>query len=90
MPTKLRGAHNSTEDGLTPCKACHSANQRTFTAEINIHLPGRRGLDIPTVWVFPSILVCMDCGTAQLTIPEAERKELANRDYRRSADKSAA
>jgi len=44
------------------------------------------GLNIPTVWVFPKISVCMDCGTAQFTIPEAERKELKERDYRASGD----
>jgi hypothetical protein len=73
-----------------PCEACHSASQRTFTAEINIHFPGIRGIDMPTVWVFPKILVCMDCGTAQFTIPEAERKKLEDRDYRNSGDGNAA
>lgn len=48
-----------------------------------------KGIDIPTVWVFPTILVCMDCGTAQCTIPEAERRELADRDYRDFADGAA-
>jgi hypothetical protein len=71
------------------CKACQSSNQREFTAEINIHFPGMKGLDIPTVWVFPTISVCMDCGTTQFPIPEAEREQLADRDYRRWANKSA-
>ena len=85
----LRGLLDA-EAPAMPCKACHSVNQRNFTAEINIHFPGMKGLDIPAVWVFPPILVCMDCGTTQFTIPEAERKELASRDYCRSGDKSAA
>jgi hypothetical protein len=72
-----------------PCNACHSANQRQFTAEINIHFPGRKGIDIPAVWVFPPILVCMDCGTTEFTIPEAERKELTDRSYRDFADGTA-
>lgn len=71
------------------CPSCHSANQRDFTAEINIHFPGMKGLNIPTVWVFPTILVCMDCGKAQFTIPKAERKELADRDYRDFVDEAA-
>jgi hypothetical protein len=49
---------------------------------MNIHFPGMKGLDIPAVWVFPVILVCMGCGSGQFTIPEAQRKELADRDYR--------
>jgi len=49
---------------------------------MNIHFPGMQGLAIPTVWVFPTILVCMDCSMAQFTIPQDERKQLADRDYR--------
>jgi len=49
---------------------------------MNIHFPGMKGLDIPTVWVFPKILVCFDCGVSQFMVPEAQRKELAARDYR--------
>jgi len=45
-----------------------------------------QGIDIPTVWAFPKILICMDCGTAQFMIPEAERRELAARDYRDFVD----
>ena len=64
------------------CASCQSANQREFDAEMNIHFPGIKGLDIPTVWVFPKILVCFDCGVSQFMVPEAQRKELAARDYR--------
>ena len=68
------------------CSSCRSVNQREFTAELNIHFPGMQGIDIPTVWVFPKILVCMNCGTAQFTIPEPERRELADNDYRDFVD----
>lgn len=64
------------------CKECHSANQREFTAEINVHFPGMKGLNIPTVWVFSKILACLDCGAAEFSVPDAERKTLAERDYR--------
>lgn len=64
------------------CQSCHSENVREYTAEINIHFPGKKGLDIPAVWVFPTIFVCMDCGTAQFAIPDAARKTLAEGDYR--------
>lgn len=72
------------------CNACQSSNWREFTAEINIHFPEMKGIDIPTVWVFPTIFVCMDCGTAQFRIPEAERERLAARDYRDFVDGTAA
>jgi hypothetical protein len=32
------------------CKSCGSDNQHKFGAEINIHFPGREGVDTPTVW----------------------------------------
>ena len=54
------------------CQRCRSANTRDYTAEINIHFPGMKGLDIPTVWVFPQLLVCLNCGLSQFTIPDAE------------------
>lgn len=61
---------------------CQSANQREFSAEVNIHFPGMKGLEVPTVWVFPLLSVCLDCGETQFTIPDAERRALLDRDYR--------
>ncbi len=72
------------------CPLCHSGNIREYSAEINIHFPGMKGLDIPTVWVFPRTLVCLDCGQAQFTVPEAERIQLGDRDHRNSEDGTAA
>lgn len=72
------------------CSSCHSVHQSEFTAEINIHFPGMKGVYIPSVWVFPKILICRDCGAAQFTIPETERREIAHRDYRDFIDGTAA
>ena len=33
-----------------------------FPAEINIHFPGMENLKQPTVFVFPTLLICLDCG----------------------------
>jgi len=54
------------------CKRCSSENLGTFSAEINLHFPGREGLDKPTVWLFPEIVVCLDCGFAKFSIPHAQ------------------
>jgi hypothetical protein len=70
------------------CQSCHSGEVREYIAEVNIHFPGSQGSTIPTVWVFPKLLVCLDCGAAQFTIPDAERRDLAERDYRSRADKA--
>lgn len=58
------------------CRSCGSENQREFGAEINIHFPGLKGLDKPTVWVFPKLVVCLDCGLTQFTLPETELRLL--------------
>jgi hypothetical protein len=72
------------------CPFCQSANQHEFTAEVNVHFPGVKGLNIPTVWIFPRLLVCMDCGKAEFTIPDAELRTVASRDYRSRAERTAA
>jgi len=58
------------------CASCHSTKQKTFTAEVAIHFPGLEGLDKPIVWIFPDLLVCIDCGRIEFTVPERELKVL--------------
>ena len=58
------------------CLSCTSGNQAEFTAEINIHFPGLKNLDKPSVFVFPKLLVCLDCGGSRFTIPETELARL--------------
>lgn len=64
------------------CDICHSSNQRAFPAEVNIHFPGIRGLDQPTVFVFPLLLVCLDCGLAVFTIDRPDLRALAEENSR--------
>ena len=63
-----------------PCKSCGSANQRKFSAEMGIHFLGLKNIDKPVVWVFPEVEVCLDCGTADFAVPEAELRQLAKGD----------
>jgi hypothetical protein len=58
------------------CKSCHSKNQREFDGELAIHFPGLKGLDKPIVWVFPKLLVCLDCGFTEFAVPESELRQL--------------
>jgi hypothetical protein len=53
-----------------PCVMCASENQAEFPAEMNIHFPGLVNLDKPSVWVFPVLQVCLDCGFSRLVVPE--------------------
>ena len=54
------------------CKACQSQNQSDLNGEVAIHFPGVQGLENPIVWVFPKVLVCLDCGFAEFTVSERE------------------
>jgi hypothetical protein len=63
-----------------PCKSCGSLNQGNFNGEVAIHFPGLKNIDKPIVWVFPKVTVCLDCGTAEFDVPEAERRQLAKGD----------
>jgi len=54
------------------CKACGSANETKFGAEVNIHFPGPMNLDEPGFFVFPKLAICLDCGFTQFTLPERE------------------
>ena len=63
------------------CPSCGSENNAEFAAEMIIHFRGLENVDEPGVWVFPKLLVCLDCGFSQLTVPKSELALLA-RDTR--------
>lgn len=53
--------------------ACKCAsNQVEFPSEICIHFSGLKNLDKPGVFLFPKLLVCLDCGSTSLTVPQTE------------------
>jgi hypothetical protein len=55
-----------------PCSSCLSNNQAEFPAEINLHFPGSDNLTKPSVWLFPKVLVCLNCGASHFAIAERE------------------
>jgi predicted nucleic-acid-binding Zn-ribbon protein len=61
------------------CRSCPSNNQTQFGSEVVIHFSGLKNLAKPTVMVFPKIVVCLDCGYTEFTIPEAELRLLGER-----------
>src|ERR1700687_3389462 len=67
------------------CAFCTSTNQAEFPAEVNIHFPGLRNADKPGVFVFPRLLVCLDCGFSSFVTPESELTDLAGAVPARSA-----
>jgi len=55
------------------CKSCASSRQIEILGEIYLHFAGGlRGLDKPLVWVYPQVILCLDCGAAQFDVPQAE------------------
>jgi hypothetical protein len=61
------------------CKRCRSEKQNVFNGEVAIHFPGRKGLEKPIVWVFPKLVVCLQCGYTEFTVPERELQVLSQR-----------
>lgn len=61
----------STENS-NACKACHSSRHSSFNAEVAIHFPGLQNLNKPVVLTFPKLVVCLQCGFTEFTIPETE------------------
>ena len=63
------------------CDSCGSENEGRFPTEIAIHLPD---INKPLVLIFPQLVVCLNCGKAQIAeeflVPEDERRALAKRD----------
>ena len=60
------------------CPSCASEIQVEFPAEMMFHFSGLKNIDVPGVWVFPKVLVCLGCGVARFSVPETELALLAN------------
>ena len=62
------------------CVLCASSNEVEFPSEIILHFPfsGLENLDKHGVFVYPKVLVCLDCGLSRFTTPETEAAALAN------------
>lgn len=57
------------------CLSCRSENVRAFTTQVNIDLPGKTSLT-NRVLAFPKLLVCLDCGLADVLLSEEELRNL--------------
>ena len=58
------------------CRSCGTENQREFGAEMNIHFPGRKGLDQPAVLASSILVICLDCGSTEFTLADTELRLL--------------
>jgi hypothetical protein len=63
-------------DSSEHCKSCHSDNLSAFNGEVAIHFLGLEGLKKSIVFVFPKVLICLNCGFAEFSVPERELRLL--------------
>ena len=59
------------------CASCCSEKQGEFSAEMIIHFQGLKNVDNSGIWLFPKLLVCLDCGVSRFIVPGAELASLA-------------
>ena len=72
------------------CKICDNLRTQTFGGEVALHFAGLDGLRKPIVWVFPKVLVCLDCGFAEFAVPDEQVKKLRDPDSSDHARRSVA
>ena len=67
------------------CFSCRSENVKAFTSEISIRFPGKTNLT-ESVLASPKLLVCMDCGLADV-LQVKTNYEISRKRIRRAAEK---
>ena len=72
------------------CKSCSSESHNSFGGEVALHFRGLDGLNKPIVWVFPEVLVCLNCGFAEFVVPDEQRKTLQNPEKQNQSKRSGA
>ena len=61
------------------CKVCNSENLQRMEGELTASLPQLEGVKVPPIYVVSqTVLVCLDCGFAELVIPTRELQALKN------------
>ena len=63
---------------IMSCQLCRSSNEAELTAEMVIHFSGLKNLDKPGVWLFPKLLVCLNCGCSRFTVPQGKLASIAH------------
>jgi hypothetical protein len=61
---------------LMACKVCKSENLQKLEGELTASLPNLKELEVPPIYVCQSVLVCLDCGFAELVIPTSDLMSL--------------
>jgi len=59
------------------CTVCLSRNQIEMNTEINIHYGGPADYGDPGIFLYPKVMVCLDCGVSQFTVGEDALAQIA-------------
>lgn len=54
------------------CRRCGSQLKQGFDAELTASLPHMKGMKLSPIYASQQILVCLDCGFTELSIPAPE------------------
>lgn len=52
-----------------PCRACRSDNVRQLRGELTASCSTLEELKVPPIYVSEDVIVCLDCGFAELVMP---------------------
>ena len=63
---------------ISACESCGSSNLIELMAETCLHFPRLPGGKVPPIFVFPSTVVCMDCGFMQSKLSWLELEQIKN------------
>jgi hypothetical protein len=67
------------------CVGCQSDRLNEFPSEIVFHFSGRENRGKSHVFVFPKVVVCLDCGFSRFAVAETELGLLRERSKSSSA-----
>ena len=56
----------------TQCITCGSTRLNKLRAELALHFNGLKNIDKPVLWTFREVVVCTDCGEADIHFPPHE------------------
>jgi hypothetical protein len=62
--------------GTMSCKKCASSSQRSFKSEMSIAFREHENVNRAPVYICQDILVCVDCGYIELSLPPAKLEQL--------------
>jgi hypothetical protein len=65
------------------CTRCLSLHQTALNSEINLHFRGLPNLGEPGLFVFPQVLVCLDCGLSEFVIEKRELAQIIEKKVKR-------